>query len=121
VATTESVSVARRWQPSALVTVEGRAILRRMRAEASSPVGVTDREREVLVLVAGHLTNLQIAEQLSLSVRTVESHVSSVIRKLGVSDRRALARRAQELGLLSSRRVHHWPSPASRFVGRGFE
>ena len=92
-----------------------------MKAQASSPVGVTDRERDVLVLVAGHLTNLEIAERLSLSVRTVESHVSSAIRKLGVSDRRALARRAQELDLLSPRRLHHWPSPASRFVGRGFE
>lgn len=92
-----------------------------MKAQASSPVAVTDRERDVLVLVAGHLTNLEIAERLTLSVRTVESHVSSVIRKLGVSDRRALARRAQELGLLSPRRLHHWPSAASGFVGRGFE
>ena len=92
-----------------------------MKGRAPSSVGVTDRERDVLLLVAGHLTNLEIAERLSLSVRTVESHVSSVIRKLGVSDRRALARRAQELGLLSPRRLHHWPSPASRFVGRGFE
>jgi predicted ATPase/DNA-binding CsgD family transcriptional regulator len=92
-----------------------------MKTEASSPVGVTDRERDVVVLVAGHLTNLEIAERLSLSVRTVESHVSSVIRKLGVSDRRALARRARELGLLSPRRLDRWPSPASRFVGRGLE
>ena len=92
-----------------------------MRTQTSSPVGVTDRERDVLVLVAGHLTNLEIAERLSLSVRTVESHVSSVIRKLGVSDRRALARRAQELDLLSPRRLHHWPRPASRFVGRSSE
>ena len=92
-----------------------------MNARSPSPVGVTDRERDVLVLVAGHLTNQEIADRLSLSVRTVESHVSSVIRKLGVSDRRALARRAQELGLLTPRRLHHWPSPASRFVGRGTE
>ncbi|MGS0686764.1 ATP-binding protein [Nakamurella sp. GG22] len=98
-----------------------RAILRRMKTRASSPVGVTDRERDVLVLVAGHLTNVEIAERLWLSVRTVESHVSSLIRKLGVSDRRALARRAQELDLLSPRRLHHWPHPASRFVGRGLE
>ena len=121
-ATTEPFSVARpdgrhqRWSP-----VVGRAILTRMKTQASTTVGVTDRERDVLVLVAGHLTNLEIAERLSLSVRTVESHVSSVIRKLGVSDRRALARRAQELDLLSPRRLRRWPSPASRFVGRGLE
>lgn len=79
---------------------------------------MTDRERDVLVLVAGHLTNVEIAERLSVSVRTVESHVSSLIRKLGVSDRRALARRAEELDLLRPRRVDHWPHPANGFVGR---
>jgi predicted ATPase/DNA-binding CsgD family transcriptional regulator len=83
--------------------------------------GVTERERDVLVLIVGHLTNLEIAERLSLSVRTVESHVSSLIRKLGVSDRRALARRAEVLDLLRPRRLHHWPSPANGFVGRAPE
>ena len=65
---------------------------------------MTDREHDVLGLVAGHLTNAEIADRLSLSVRTVESHVSSLIRKLGVTDRRGLARRAEELGLLQRRR-----------------
>ncbi|MGI5178004.1 ATP-binding protein [Dactylosporangium sp. CA-152071] len=82
---------------------------------------VTERERDVLGLVAGHLTNLEIAERLSLSVRTVESHVSSLIRKLGVSDRRGLARRADELDLLRPKRRHAWPSPADPFVGRDRE
>src|SRR5688572_24530848 len=121
VTTTEQVSVARPMAaPGDGHRMVESAILRRVGAQ-SSPIAVTDRERDVLVLVAGHLTNLEIAERLTLSVRTVESHVSSVIRKLGVSDRRALARRAQELGLLSPRRLHHWPSAASGFVGRGFE
>jgi predicted ATPase/DNA-binding CsgD family transcriptional regulator len=83
---------------------------------------VTEREHDVLALVVAHLTNLEIAERLSLSVRTVESHVSSLIRKLGVSDRRALARRADELDLLRPhRRLDHWPAPADRFVGRDAE
>src|SRR5215213_8149580 len=90
--------------------------------QVTSPVaptsGVTDREHDVLVLVVGHLTNLEIAERLSLSVRTVESHVSSLIRKFGVSDRRALARRAEIHDLLRPRRLHHWPSTANGFVGR---
>ena len=66
--------------------------------------GVTDREHDVLGLLAGHLTNAEIAERLFVSVRTVESHVSSLIRKLEVTDRRGLARRAAELGLLGPRR-----------------
>ncbi|MFF0266708.1 ATP-binding protein [Kribbella sp. NPDC004536] len=89
---------------------------------AMAPIsGVTDRERDVLVLVVGHLTNVEIATRLSLSVRTVESHVSSLIRKLGVPDRRALARRAEELNLLRPRCLHRWPSSANRFVGRSPE
>ena len=53
--------------------------------------GVSAREAEVLSGVAEHLTNAEIAERLFISVRTVESHVSSLLRKLGVADRRALA------------------------------
>ena len=52
------------------------------------------------MLVADHLTNAEIAERLALSVRTVESHVTSLIRKLEVPDRRSLARRADADGLL---------------------
>jgi DNA-binding NarL/FixJ family response regulator len=52
---------------------------------------VTEREAEVLALLDRHMTNAQIAESLFISVRTVESHVSSMLRKLGVSDRRSLA------------------------------
>jgi DNA-binding CsgD family transcriptional regulator len=53
---------------------------------------VSEREAEVLALLERHMTNAQIAESLFISVRTVESHVSSMLRKLGVPDRRSLAR-----------------------------
>jgi predicted ATPase/DNA-binding CsgD family transcriptional regulator len=58
--------------------------------------GVSDREAEVLALVAERATNAEIAARLFVSVRTVESHVSSLLRKLGAGDRRELARMAAE-------------------------
>jgi pimeloyl-ACP methyl ester carboxylesterase len=54
-------------------------------------VEVSPREAEVLEAVGHHLTNAEIATQLFISVRTVESHVSALLRKLSVPDRRALA------------------------------
>ncbi|GAA2812572.1 hypothetical protein GCM10010505_43320 [Kitasatospora aburaviensis] len=50
----------------------------------------------MLALLGEHLSNAEIAARLFISVRTVESHVSSLLRKLEVPDRRALARRAPE-------------------------
>jgi DNA-binding NarL/FixJ family response regulator len=52
--------------------------------------GVSSREREVLSAVADRRSNAEIASLLGLSERTVESHVSSLLRKLGVSSRRGL-------------------------------
>jgi DNA-binding NarL/FixJ family response regulator len=52
---------------------------------------LTDRERQVLVLVADGLGNSAIADRLGLSDKTVANYVSSILSRLGVSDRRALA------------------------------
>jgi predicted ATPase/DNA-binding CsgD family transcriptional regulator len=55
---------------------------------------VTPREGDVLAGIRAHRTNVQIAETLYVSVRTVESHVASLLRKSGATDRRELARLA---------------------------
>jgi predicted ATPase/DNA-binding CsgD family transcriptional regulator len=58
---------------------------------AADTAAVSEREAEVLEAIGAHLSNAQIAGRMHLSVRTVESHVSSLLRKFGVPDRRALA------------------------------
>jgi len=78
---------------------------------------ITAREAEVMALVAGHLTNAQIAERLFISIRTVESHISSLLRKLDLTDRRSLARHAESTGTSKSAR-RGLPTPVSPFVGR---
>ena len=60
------------------------------------PAGLTAREMEVLRLLAGGLTDVQIAEKLVLSPRTVHAHVSSIYSKLGVTSRSATTRYAIE-------------------------
>jgi len=57
---------------------------------------LTGREREVLRLIARGYTYKEIARELYISVKTVESHVSSVLRKLQLSTRHQLARWATE-------------------------
>jgi predicted ATPase/DNA-binding CsgD family transcriptional regulator len=91
---------------------------------ASSEAAISTREAEVLAAVAEHLTNAEIADRLFISVRTVESHVSSLLRKLQVTDRRDLAKEAETVlttdGLAWP--VHHAiapiPTPLTSFVGR---
>ena len=72
-------------------------------------------------LVARHLTNREIADELVLSVRTVEHHVASLIRKLLVTDRRALARHHDAPGVGTHRGQQRWPAPLSSFIGRETE
>jgi DNA-binding CsgD family transcriptional regulator len=62
-----------------------------------SNAGVTAREAEVLEALGSRLANAEIAERLYISVRTVESHVSALLRKLDEPDRRALAARALDV------------------------
>ena len=65
-----------------------RRLTRRWRSgPESAPAALTARESEVLALIAQGMSNKQIASALSLGLRTVESHVSSVLGKLGLGSR----------------------------------
>ena len=62
---------------------------------------LTEREREVMALVAHGLTNREIAERLFLSPHTVKDHTSTLYRKVKAKNRADAIQRAQKLGLLS--------------------
>jgi two-component system response regulator DesR len=69
--------------------------------QASEPTvpTLTEREREVLALIAGGSTNREIAGALYLSPHTVKEHTSALYRKLGARNRAEAVQRAQRLGL----------------------
>jgi two-component system response regulator NreC len=61
---------------------------------------LTPREREVLHLVAGGLTSDEIADRLSLSIRTVETHRANIMAKLGIRNQIRLVHFAMQRGLI---------------------
>jgi DNA-binding NarL/FixJ family response regulator len=88
--------------------VFGPAIARRLMQYFSAPrpnpslqsfPELSDRERELLDLIAQHYTNSEIAERLSLAPKTVRNHVSNIFTKLQVADRAQAIMRAREAGL----------------------
>lgn len=66
-----------------------------------NPAQLTTREVEVLELVHARMTNAEIARRLFVSTKTVDHHVSAILRKLAVDSRAMAAREAARLGLVS--------------------
>jgi DNA-binding NarL/FixJ family response regulator len=60
---------------------------------------LTDREQEILALIARGRSNAEIAEELTISLKTVRNHASNIFNKLQVADRTQAALRAREAGL----------------------
>lgn len=67
---------------------------------AAPPAGLTEREAEVLTLIARGHTNREVASELFISAKTVGRHVENLYRKIGVSSRAAAAVFAMEHGML---------------------
>ena len=64
-------------------------------ASESRPLGLSSREAEIMSLIAEGHSNGAIAEQLNVSERTVESHVSAIFRALSLASDTAVNRRVQ--------------------------
>jgi DNA-binding CsgD family transcriptional regulator/tetratricopeptide (TPR) repeat protein len=81
----------------------GQAVVpaRRRPATLANPAGLTARQVDVLRLLDDGLTNVELADRLFLSVKTVDHHVSAILAKLEVNKRRDAVRRARELGILA--------------------
>ncbi|UCD42765.1 MAG: response regulator transcription factor [Chloroflexota bacterium] len=60
---------------------------------------LTEREHEILALIARGLSNQEIAQQLNISLKTVRNHVSNIYNKIQVTDRVQTVLRAREAGL----------------------
>jgi DNA-binding NarL/FixJ family response regulator len=67
---------------------------------AQASLGISDRELEVLTLLAAGQSNKEIAQRLAVSPNTVKTHVASLFAKLDVKRRTAAIGRARELGIV---------------------
>jgi DNA-binding NarL/FixJ family response regulator len=105
----EAIRVVARGDALLAPTVTRRLLDRFVAIDRTPPaptgvlVQLTDREREVLALLARGATNAEIATQLVVTEATVKTHVSAILRKLGVRDRVQAVVLAYDLGLVRPR------------------
>ena len=95
----EEPALREHFEQTAYMTLPQEKSVSRRRTAASQYGGLTEREREVAALIGQGQSNAEIAELLVVSKRTVETHVSSVLSKLGVPTRHQIALWARDNGL----------------------
>ena len=75
------------------------------------PVSLSERELQVVELVASGLTNQEIAEKLEISKRTVDNHISNILTKTATDNRVALVRWALQWGKVCLDNINCCPLP----------
>lgn len=93
----KAIAAAARGE-SPLAPKAASAVVAARRATAPAE-GLSEREREVLLMVVDGLANKQIARRLEISEKTVKAHLTSVFRQIGVTDRTQAALWAERTGL----------------------
>ncbi|MFB8787623.1 MAG: LuxR C-terminal-related transcriptional regulator [Potamolinea sp.] len=81
-------------------------------AESHSPASLSDREVQIIELVASGLTNQEIAQKLEISKRTVDNHISNILTKTVTDNRVALVRWALQWGKVCLNDVNCCTLPA---------
>ena len=97
-----------RVEVDAVLAVAGYAAQQLGSARAVHPAGLTDREVDVLRLIARGHANKQVAAKLGISPKTVGRHIEHIYAKAGVSTRAGATLFAMEQGLLSSDEARPW-------------
>lgn len=78
---------------------------------SSNPATLSERELQIIELVADGLTNQDIAKYLEISKRTVDNHISNILTKTGTENRVALVRWALQWGKVCIEEVNCCPLP----------
>jgi DNA-binding CsgD family transcriptional regulator len=81
--------------------------------ESQNPVSLSERELQIIDLVAAGLTNQEIAEKLEISKRTVDNHISNILTKTATENRVSLVRWALQWGKVCLNDVNCCSLPAS--------
>jgi DNA-binding NarL/FixJ family response regulator len=86
--------------------------------KSQTPASLSDRELQIIELVTSGLTNQEIAQQLEISKRTVDNHISNILTKTSTENRVALVRWALQWGKVCINDVNccSLPSPSDEVV-----
>ena len=107
----ESLSGSLNKQSSKMVSRYTKGKIPMAGGESYTPASLSDREVQIIELVAAGLTNQEIAQQLEISKRTVDNHISNILTKTSSDNRVALVRWALQWGKVCINDVNCCPLP----------